>query len=443
MVFSEAQPSCSSTDTSPQDEDRVFDISDSESSEEGNLSNRGTIQRRGIINPNYPGFQHFAYSLHYRSTPDADLTDEDIECDTLTTKFQEETNNNNIDETDYKIDSVNRLDSVENIQKVFYDKPVFNVEEECEFNQISDSCSRSSIHSEEDTESNVDLIIKPEDKIGTPEDIIGDLSKEIEDELGKVVLNQTIVDQISSIPLNVVNAEVKELGEAFEELQIMKDLQSPIVKLNIQPNTENNFDIVSPIKQLPLHQVYEDSVLIKNIPFEMNLKMEAKVVDAFLSNAKENISPALPKEKNLVELLPSFETKMEIEPSSRKPQLHRKDSNREVQDLENYLKKVGPSPQKTNQDEKFCKEDQTKGAKEKEDDSVIPRKKEKVEIPIKKRKDHNQQVGSWITVPRRELTNRSKDQSNRRSVPMVKEKKKSANFELMGKLILHFQFYFA
>lgn len=432
ICFSEAQPSCSSTDTSPQDEDRAFDVSDSESSEDGNLSNRGSLQRRGIINPNYPGFQHFAYSLNFNTTPDADLTDDDIETETLTRNFQEETNNNNVDEPDYKIDSVNRLDSVENIQKVFYDKPAFNVEDETEGNQISDSSSRSSNHSDEDTDSNVDLNIKIEEKVCAHEDIVGDLSKEIEDELGKVGFNQKLEEQDLPSSLKVVNAEVKELEEAVENLQVMKDLQSPLTEYNIEANIENNFDNLSPTKQLPLHQVFDDSIVVKNIPFEMNLKMETKIVDAFLSNAKENISPVLPREKSFVELLPSFETKMEIEPSSRKLELHRKDSNRELEDSENHLKKMRLNSQKSDDLEKFCKEDLTKDHKEKEDDSVVPRKKEKVEIPFKRRKDHNQQFGSWITVPRRETINRNKDLSNRRSVPMVKEKKKPTNPELLG-----------
>lgn len=432
MSFLEAQPSCSSTDTSPQDEDRAFDVSDSESSEDGNLSNRGTLQRRGITNPNYPGFQHFAYSLNFRSTPEADLTDDDIECDTFTTKFQEEANNNNIDETDYKIDSVNRLDSVENIQKVFYDKTVFPVEEECEFNQISESSSSASNHSDEDVESSIDLNINIREKADAYEDIVGDLSKEIESELCNVTLTQSNENQESSNPLKIVNAEVKELEEAVENLQVMKDLQSPVTKYNIEPNIENNFDKQFPGKQLQLHQIYEDSIIVKNIPHDMNLKMEAKIVDAFLSNAKENISPHIVKDKNFVEIP---DMKMEFELSSSKPELHRKDSNREIEDSENHLKKVKLNPQRTEMVENHCKESRFKEETDKEDDNVVPRKKEKVDIPLRKRKDHNQQVGSWITVPRRELTNRNKDMSNRRSVPMVKEKKKTSSSELLGKLI--------
>lgn len=430
LIVTEAQPSGSSTDTTPQDEDRAFDISDSES-EDGNLSNRGTLQRRGITNPNYPGFQHFAYSLNFRTTPDADLTDDDLECDTFT-KFQEEANNNNITETDYKIDSVNRLDSIENIQKVFYDKPLFNVEEDSETNQISDSCSRSSNQSDEDTESNIDLNIKIEEKTDSHEDIVGDLSREIEDELGKVVLEQKLEGEQSTNSLQIVNAEVQELEEAVENLQVMKE-HSSITKFSIEPNIENNFDKLLSTKELHVHQVYEDSVVVKNIPYEMNLKMEAKIVDAFLSNAKENISPIIPRDKSFIELLPSFETKMEIDSSCRKPELYRKDSNRQVEDSENHLKKMRLSPKKTEIAEKFCREGVTKKENEKEEDGAVPRKKEKMEVPLRKRKDPNQQVGSWITVPRRESSNRNKDLSNRRSVPMVKEKKKAANLELLGK----------
>lgn len=60
--FPETDRSCSSTDITPQDEDeRMFEASDSDDSyihdsEEHPLP-------RGIHNPNYPGFQHLAYTL--------------------------------------------------------------------------------------------------------------------------------------------------------------------------------------------------------------------------------------------------------------------------------------------------------------------------------------------------------------------------------------------
>ncbi|XP_069677145.1 uncharacterized protein Schip1 isoform X3 [Periplaneta americana] len=102
--FEDGQQSSSSLDVSPQgDEYRCFsheELSDSDSlSDDGNC--RGS-RGRGIVNPNYPGFQHLAHELH---ASDEDSEDEDDDDD-----------NNN---------SVNHLGSAGS--KAFYDKPKFNI----------------------------------------------------------------------------------------------------------------------------------------------------------------------------------------------------------------------------------------------------------------------------------------------------------------------------
>uniref|UniRef100_A0A6P7F9E4 Uncharacterized protein LOC114327075 n=1 Tax=Diabrotica virgifera virgifera TaxID=50390 RepID=A0A6P7F9E4_DIAVI len=496
IEYEDAQQSCSSADVSPQDEDRCFDISDSESSEDGNLSNRGTVQRRGIVNPNYPGFQHLAHTL----TSDAEYTDDDLDCvspvhgeiirDSLTAKLEAEANNNNnVEEsdTDYKIDSVNRLDSVENIQKVFYDKPVYNIEDDSEFNQNSECSSANSNNSgDEDAEVKVNLNIRLDERAIPIEDIVGDFRQEIEEELGRVSLHSEAIFDSSSLP-RIEKATIQELEEAAEKLQVLKDPSPTAIKYNIEPNIEQPFNKLSPSKSLPLHQILEDSEIIRknlvdstftissdlkedNLSTELKLcktdivtqtslqevdqltqtsntaispaslesaisseekKMEdplqVKIVDAFLSSAKENIcGPNLPK--LLVDANLNFgESKMEIDTC-----LKKKDSNRELEELECQIKKIKSDTHLPEEEiEKFCKEDITNGYKEKEDDSTVPRKKEKVETHAKKRRDYNQQTGSLIMFPRREGGARSRETLNRRSVPIVREKKK-ANHESLG-----------
>jgi hypothetical protein len=82
------------------------------------------------VNPNYPGFQHLAHHLH-----PSDTDDTEEEGDTSNNNYNNNNNNNNgyedIDDSnndiETNIDSVNHLDSVENFQKAFYDKPKFNI----------------------------------------------------------------------------------------------------------------------------------------------------------------------------------------------------------------------------------------------------------------------------------------------------------------------------
>ncbi|XP_006571595.2 schwannomin-interacting protein 1 homolog isoform X2 [Apis mellifera] len=89
-------------------------------SEEGNLP----AGCRGIVNPNYPGFQHLAPSL----LSDTDLT-EDESCDytrlnDIDARPAENDNeyNNNVE------DSINHLCGQRNERKIFYEKPKFNIQ---------------------------------------------------------------------------------------------------------------------------------------------------------------------------------------------------------------------------------------------------------------------------------------------------------------------------
>ncbi|XP_067007147.2 schwannomin-interacting protein 1 homolog isoform X2 [Anabrus simplex] len=116
--YEDVQQSSSSVESSPQgDEYRCFShdsLTDSESlSDDGNC--------RGIVNPNYPGFQHLAHTLQHVSS-DTDTEEED--SSPVSTNNNDDNNNNNNSDVD---DSINHLDSVENFQKAFYDKPKFNI----------------------------------------------------------------------------------------------------------------------------------------------------------------------------------------------------------------------------------------------------------------------------------------------------------------------------
>ncbi|RZC39582.1 WRKY transcription factor protein 1, partial [Asbolus verrucosus] len=451
--------SVSSADTSPQDEDRGFDISDSDSSEESNLSNRGTgtLQRRGIVNPNYPGFQHLAHTLDYsiKASSDTDFTDDDFECESLTTTRTDvnNINNNNVEDTDYQIDhidSVNRLDSVENIQKVFYDKPVFNIHEEC--GNDSETSGNSNQTSDEDTEisvaQKVELNIKTEEGLvkstDTRENIIGDFEKEVEQEFGRISLENQCN---SSKPQNVFElpalekAVVQELEDTIEKLN--ESINTPLspVKYNIKANVAEPLNQLSSSNLEPQPFVLEDTETIKalNMPLlsetalessKPQVIMKSKISDAFLSNAQEMI-PVIKGnmfERNIKD------NKMNVDyvPVQK---LDRKDSNRELEEIECQIKKMKSDSKqcqiRLEDVEKFNKEDITKDYKEKDEDSAVPRKKEKIDYYVKKRKDYNQQFGSLITFPRREFGSRNRDPLNRRSVPMTREKKRTSP-EVLG-----------
>ncbi|KAK9872321.1 hypothetical protein WA026_017129 [Henosepilachna vigintioctopunctata] len=316
LDYEEAQQSGSSAETTPQEEDRRFDVSDSESlSDDGNLNQRRRhktiLQRRGIVNPNYPGFQRFAHTLDYsiKVSSDTDFTDDDYECELASTEnrsqyieknddFNNINNNNNVEETDEclidKVDSVNRLDSVENIQKVFYDKPVLNLD--CEnlnqnFSDLESSSNNSNQASDEDTAEitteklpfqkiEVKLNIRAEEVAynsknfpqetteDVPEEIshskyqdlpelpreniIGDFEREVKDELGRISSNtyndpnSTNLDALKfDFEINFEpsweRAVVQEIEEAIEKLAELLDFEPAAHKCQLEPNTEEPF----------------------------------------------------------------------------------------------------------------------------------------------------------------------------------------------------------
>ena len=151
---------------SPQgDEYRCFsheELSDSDSlSDDGNCEGSlVTAGSRGIVNPNYPGFQHLAHQLH-----PSDSEDTEEEGDTSSNNNYNNNNNNNNEEEDSdnavesKIDSVNHLDSVENFQKAFYDKPKFNIPVE------PDCCCADTHGGVPDVEKDLNVIVPKTEKI--------------------------------------------------------------------------------------------------------------------------------------------------------------------------------------------------------------------------------------------------------------------------------------
>ncbi|XP_045470172.1 general transcriptional corepressor trfA isoform X2 [Harmonia axyridis] len=365
--YEEANHSASSADTSPQDEERDFDVSDSESfSDEGNLNRRRrtktVIQRRGIVNPNYPGFQHFAHALDYtiKVSSDTDLTDDDYECELVgtenRTQFIEKNddinnlNNNNVEETEDfqidKIDSVNRLDSVENIQKVFYDKPVLNLD--CEnlnqnFSDLESSSNNSTQLSDEDTvekvpfqKIEVELNIKAEEVTYkcaafkeiedketqqvpnifndvqtcqeyseiTSEDIVGDFGREVEDELGRIASNNSSF--FTSSNADDIQFDFKVNFEPSWERAVVQEIEEAIGKLtellDFEP-TANTYQY-EPNTEEPFTKYQEPQVLsdITNqvlIENELKEALIAENLDDIICNQTADILGLTPEPEAL------------------------------------------------------------------------------------------------------------------------------------------------
>ncbi|XP_019755395.2 schwannomin-interacting protein 1 homolog isoform X1 [Dendroctonus ponderosae] len=391
------QSSSSSASGSPQDEDHPFEPSD-DSSDEGNdysqHSNSADMMQaplKGFVNPNYPGFQHLAHTLDF-----------DEDC----------LNNANNNNEEYgvcdKFDSVNRLDSVENIQKVFHDKSldldVAPLPDSPNSDCLSSDCSAdSAITVNESFNIRVDESkVFESEKRGEPNvgSVVGDFRKEVEEELGKVCsVKQQVLDESHTVVVHEVTTPESVVLQQKKEATLAKMAKKSCKTMDNCPN-----------------QPKQERRIGRQVP-------------SFLPLSQKSL-PATPQE-----MLSPIESSGRIvkpavnhsEPADKKPETLRRDSNRELEEIEIQIKKIKSDTMNSlGQLDQFRKEDFTKQFREKDEDSSAM----KSNNYAKKRRDYNQQFGSLITFPKRQSIKR--DPVNRRSVPMVRDRKKLCNPELFG-----------
>ncbi|XP_044743289.1 putative uncharacterized protein DDB_G0282133 [Chrysoperla carnea] len=518
LEYEEPQQSCSSVDTSPQgdEEDRGFELSDSESlSDDGNLSggldetHHHHCHRRGIVNPNYPGFQHLAHTLEYSikttHTSDTDFTDDDLDLDQslspqpptslILNNINNNTNNNNnnnnnneevvggggdsgvsiVDEgEEFKIDSVNRLDSVENISKVFYDKPKFNLPlEESDVTEAATTEVLNIINVEEhennsacaliiDTQTGLNIknddlslketnttvidecacadpietsIVKEEfqsDKQVNVDDIQAQLKETDEVTIKSnentcapasvIVKDDISISQSISID-DIIGDFGKELEQELDRRIELNQIEKAIVKLAISPDKDKEpaafkYNIEPNVNE-PFKTVSKDE-LIKPTEIKRVDKMDTMIhqhqTAPPIMEHKINILTPLMFHHHYPETIKSKMADAFLSDTRddivpfEKPSL---DSNRQTES-QKIKKTIYVEQPKISPVEKFCKEDLTKNEKEKDEleENVVPRKKEKMEI------NHHASALN-TTVVRRELSGRNRSDSivNRRSAP--------------------------
>jgi hypothetical protein len=336
------------------------------------------------VNPNYPGFQYLTHEHH---PSDTDETEE--EGDTGKNGYN---NNNNVDEdiddsdndTESKIDSVNHLDSVENFQKAFYDKPKFNIPVDAEFDCrcVDGSDSIVVLNDEKD-------------------------------------LNVHSLESENTVTADSGNVDTEGL-----------ESDSKVLVTNMAAIALTRNNIGTPVV------INSQQVIC------------SKMSDAFLSNAKEDLlckcSADEGNTKNKCEDVTSCFTS--VGPYTDDGNiLNMGDSNRVAEEWEQMEKSI----------EKFNKEEQTSNENEKDDDSVVPRKKEKTEINYSAKNSRSdsctsnmdllqaatapvleqqeQQVGAivrWRDFGPR--GGRDHVLANRRSIPMAACDKKRSSTEILG-----------
>ncbi|RZF38558.1 hypothetical protein LSTR_LSTR006153 [Laodelphax striatellus] len=324
---------CSSSESSPGEEVSASITSESSDSEEVTAP---PVLKRGIINPNYPGFQHLADQL-------LNSCDEDIACLVNNKNKLKNINNNIIHNNNVNDDNNNNANNSERIRNATDENLICAVDS---VNQLS-----------------------------------GDSYKTFYDTPKFNIPVENITSDVRNISLEYDSPPKAPLGKNLEDLKTGSELLSEVYSAYDKCVGRNSTNMATNIVAIDL------------------LKDTNKMADAFLSGVKDEI----------------------------KPTVLCKDTNKTVEDILDKL----------NKDEKGKSPAGEK--KEKEDDAVVPRKKEKMEInySVKKNWSHSNSSSSSAAASagpgsqglltcraRPESTRSASSIANRRSLPMMREKKK-------------------
>ncbi|XP_071861390.1 schwannomin interacting protein 1 isoform X4 [Bombus fervidus] len=232
-------------------------------SEEGNLPSGC----RGIVNPNYPGFQHLAPSL----LSDTDLTEDEHEScadytrlNDIDTRPAENDNeyNNNVE------DSINHLCGQRNERKIFYEKPKFNIQTVTSLYESvvppSEKCINY-VKSVEDSRTEEKILTPKSDIVNSvveaethltvlePEEALANTVAEDITELSEAVLEK---NQEREIPVEVeiveLTTSVKEILQ-FPEIEEIPDSGKTSEVGETEDIVVEHIDLIREAKELP-HQ---------------------------------------------------------------------------------------------------------------------------------------------------------------------------------------------
>ncbi|KPI98715.1 hypothetical protein RR46_04688 [Papilio xuthus] len=290
----------SSLDSTPIDEEKTFENSDTDEMSE----NVAHPVPRGIVNPNYPGFQHLAHTLQDYSTnienfyqSENEMTDDDLDTENIDATGQLKTseseinlNNNNL--TNYKSKEINQLSDLQyktrNSDDTQNDIPdllkTVSNNNTCE--SINFDCSDTDIENNFHTK-----------------DIIGDFNKEIEDEIKQLLnYNINIQDDLEELRKDIKDTFAKPIENTINNIS---DVMNHVIKKLVEThdggeNTETDPPPTSYNKEdaEELNNVNKDNE--KNTRTEMNLSRPTflliendsnnKIQDAILSDGKDEIN---------------------------------------------------------------------------------------------------------------------------------------------------------
>ncbi|XP_047516179.1 schwannomin-interacting protein 1 homolog isoform X3 [Pieris napi] len=270
--------------TSVNEEQPFYDISDTEEMSEDSIHRVS----RGIVNPNYPGFQHLAHTLQeYNSNienfyhSENEMTDDDIDTDI--TDFEIKDANENYKELN------NNKSEFTNGQLIKLANSTF---ESTKQSDIPDLLKTISSNNNNDDAINCDITLignDIENNFNT-KDIIGDFNKEIEDEIKQLLnYNINIQDDLEDLRKDIKDNFEKPIETTINNIsEVVNHVIKKLVKSDVGTETKGEVNAVN------MNQTNE-----VNVRMEINLSRPTfllldncheQIQDAALSDGKEEIN---------------------------------------------------------------------------------------------------------------------------------------------------------
>ncbi|XP_047544593.1 putative uncharacterized protein DDB_G0282133 isoform X2 [Vanessa atalanta] len=291
-----------STNTTPADEERAFDLSDSDEMSEKSIH----PVPRGIVNPNYPGFQHLAHTLQEYSSniepyyhSENDMTDDDLDADIIESNYNVTKHFNN-----EQLKGDNNNEEIKCVEKENVNKEQEIKKSTCTSrNDIPDLLKTISHNNNNVDSANYDFNCSTTDIENNfhTTDIIGDFNKEVEDEIRHLLnYNINIEDDLEELRKDIKETFVKPIETTINNIS---DVVNHVIKKLVENDGYDKNDTVSP--DLVNDHEMEDVTNINkenecNTRTEMNISRPTfllidnnvgnKITDAILSDGKDEIN---------------------------------------------------------------------------------------------------------------------------------------------------------
>ncbi|KAG6459773.1 hypothetical protein O3G_MSEX011590 [Manduca sexta] len=295
------------SDDTPLDDERVFEHSDTDEMSENALHN----VPRGIVNPNYPGFQHLAHTLQdYSSTieqfyqSENDMTDDDADIEITDLAYEPD---------QYEISSEFKNINNNNTNNIKTDSTSTQIEtamlDSHNQNEIPDLL-KTVTKNNNNGDSYFDLNCSDTDIENNfhTKDIIGDFNKEIEDEIRQLLnYNINIQDDLEELRKDIKDTFAKPIENTINNIsEVVNHVIKKLVETqsDVCDEYENSILMEESSTNIKEKETAEEISKInkeneKNTRTEMNLSRPtfllidnntSKITDAFLSDGKDEIN---------------------------------------------------------------------------------------------------------------------------------------------------------